>query len=182
MRLRSITVTAIVVASFGLAACGSSGSASSSGGGATTSTSGTSTTSGGSSSGTPSTAGCPTAATVSTAMGSSFTGPVTGTNGGTAPCVYTGSSGDQVNVLFNAPGLSKSDFATQAQSDMGPTAAPVSGVGAAAYASTAFDHTEIEVWVSPSKSFSITIDNEDGTVHPENPAQAQAIAEAIVAA
>jgi hypothetical protein len=119
-------------------------------------------------------------------MGSTFTGPVTGTAGGTAPCVYTGPqgpqvAGPQVNVLFNAPGLSESAFTTQAHSDMGPTTAPVSGVGTAAFASTAFGHAEIEVWVSSSESFSITIETGTGAVAPDNAAQAEAVAKAIVA-
>ncbi len=169
MRVRAVGV--MIVAALSLAACGSSGTASSSGGSQTTAASGS-----------PSTKGCPKGAAVSTAMGSAFTGPVTGTNGGTAPCVYSGSGGLEVNVLINAPGLTKSQFASQAQSDMGPTAAPVPGVGNAAYASTAYGHAEIEVWESESLSFSITIDTSDATVQPDNAAQAEAVAKAVLAA
>jgi hypothetical protein len=172
----------LVVTGLGLAACssGSSTATASTGATPTTTGSGPGTTSSSGGSGAPSTAGCPTAATVTGVMGETYTGPVTGTNGGTAPCVYTGTDGTQVNVLFNAPGLSKSAFASQAMSDQGPTATAVPGVGGAAYASTAYGHAEIEVWVSEDKSFSITIDTSDATVQPDNAAQAQAIATAIV--
>ena len=112
-------------------------------------------------------------------MGSSYTGPKTGTNGGTAPCVYSGS--DEVNVLFNAAGISMGQFATQAKSDMGPTATAVAGLGKAAYASTAYGHAEIEAWSSPTKNFSITIDTSNAQVQPDNAAQAEALAKAIVA-
>jgi hypothetical protein len=162
----------IVVVILGASACSSSSSKSSS-----TTTSGASATT--SASGAPSTAGCPTAAVVSKVMGSAYTGPVTGTNGGTAPCVYSGT--DEVNVLFNTNGSSKSQFATQAKSDMGPTAASVPGVGGEAYASTAYGHAEIEVWESATKTFSITIDDSTGTVPPNGAANAEALAKAIVA-
>jgi hypothetical protein len=166
-------VVMVTIGGLSLSACSGSSSHSSA---QTSSGGGSSSASGG-----PSTKGCPTSSKVTTVMGSTFTGPVTGTAGGTAPCVYTGSGGTQVNVLFNAPGLSESQFATQAVSDMGPTAAHVSGVGGAAYASAAYGHAEIEAWRSDSDSFSITIDNSDATVQPNNAAQAEALAKAILA-
>ncbi len=163
----------------GLTACSSSSktSAAASAAKASTTTSGSS---GGASSG-PSTKGCPKASVVDATVGSTFSGPTTGVAGGTAPCVYT-TSGDatEVNVLFNAPGLAQGAFATQAKSDMGPTAASVSGVGKAAFASTAYGHGEIEVWESPSKSFSITIDHKDATVHSTDAADIKALAQKMV--
>ena len=168
MRVRAVGV--MIVAALSLAACGSSGTASSSGGSQTTAASGS-----------PSTKGCPKGAAVSTAMGSAFTGPVTGTNGGTAPCVYSGSGGLEVNVLINAPGLTKSQFASQAQSDMGPTAAPVPGVGNAAYASTAYGHAEIDVYVSSSKGFAVTLDPANqAAVTTADLTQVEAVARAVL--
>jgi hypothetical protein len=170
-------VLIVTIGALSISACSSSSSHSSPTSSAPASSSGGSS----SASGGPSTKGCPTSSVVTTVMGSTFTGPVTGTAGGTAPCVYSGSGGTQVNVLFNAPGLSESQFASQAKSDMGATTAAVSGVGGAAYASTAFGHAEIEAWRSDSDSFSITIDTSDATVQPNNAAQAEALAKAILA-
>jgi hypothetical protein len=112
-------------------------------------------------------------------MGSTFTGPVANV-GGVAGCTYDG-GGNEAYVLFNAPGLSQSQFTSQAKSGLGPTATPVPGVGVAAYASTAYGHAQINVWVSQSQSFSVSITTADAVVQPDNAAQAEAVARAIAA-
>jgi hypothetical protein len=114
-------------------------------------------------------------------MAAKFTGPVTGTAGGTAPCVYTGPGGIEVNVLFNAPGMSEKTFTSQAKSGLGPTAKPLTGIGKESFISTTFGHVEINTWVSATKSFSVVIDTSDATVVAGQTTQAEAIAKAIVA-
>jgi hypothetical protein len=112
-------------------------------------------------------------------MGSTFKGPIAANNG-TAGCNYDGGT-NATYVLFGSSGMTQSQFAAQAHSDMGPTTAPVSGIGAAAFSSTAYGHAQIEVWVSSSYSFTITVSTNTGTVAPDNLAQCEGVARAILA-
>jgi hypothetical protein len=177
MRIAAAAVTLLIALS--LAAC--SGTTSGANGNSTTTT--TTITSSGNgqpsnttgSSGLP---GCPKASVVSAAMGSTFTGPTFFSGGPT--CIYS-ASGIEVHVLYLVPSTSESGFAKQAQSDMGNTAASVSGVGSEAFESTANGQAEIEVWKSSSVNFSITINPTNSVVKPQYAGHAEALAKALVA-
>lgn len=179
MRVRAISVA--IIAGISLAACGSSPAAT---GSSTSSTSQTSTSSGGTGqtstsaggSGTPS---CPNASVITGAMGSTFTGPISANNG-TAGCNYSG-GGNEVYVLFEAAGLPQSQFVSQSKSGLGPTAAPVSGLGESAFASTAYGHAEVDVYGSSSRVFTVSVTTANAVVQPGNLTQAEAVARAIVA-
>jgi len=175
MRIAAVVATLCVALT--LAACG--GTTSSSGG------NGNSSTSSSSGNGQPPNApeslgppGCPQSSVVSSAMGSTFTGPTFFAGGPT--CIYS-ASGIEVHVLYIVPNVSESGFAAQAQSDMGNTAKSVSGIGAEAFESTANGQAEIEVWKSSAVIISITINPDDSVVKPQYAGQAEALGKALVA-
>jgi hypothetical protein len=112
-------------------------------------------------------------------MGSTYTGPIA-SNNGTAGCNYDGGS-NEAYVLFDAPGLSLSQFTSQAKSGLGPTAQALSGLGESAFSSTAYGHAEVDVYVSSSRSYSVSVTTATGVVQSGNLAQAEAVARAILA-
>jgi len=168
MRIRD--VAAAILAAVSLTACGSTQSANA----PTSTTSTTSTSSGNTSAQT-----CPKASQISAWMGSTYTGPIAA-NSGAAGCNYDGGS-NEVYVLFGQPGLSLSQFTTQSKSGLGPTAQGLSGLGGSAFFSTAYGHAEVDVYVSSSRSFSVSVVTADAVVKPGNLAQVEAVARAIVA-
>jgi hypothetical protein len=115
---------------------------------------------------------CPSASAVSTAMGATYKGPVKSENG-TAGCVYDGPGTDNVEILYNAPGLSESQFAKQAGPGGTATKQPLSGYGKAAFITTAYGQSQVNVYDSASDSFSVV-------VVPANPTQAKAVAHAVL--
>ena len=176
MRIRQVTVA--ILAAVSLTACASKSANSPT---STTAATTTSSTTGATSttSGTSSTQACPKASQISAGMGSTYTGPVA-SNNGTAGCTYDGGS-NEAYVLFAAPGLSLSQFTSQAKSGLGPTALALSGLGESAFVSTAYGHAEVDVYVSSSRSYSVSVTTATGTVQSGNLAQAEAVARAIVA-
>ncbi|MGD0084941.1 MAG: hypothetical protein ABSD78_17350 [Acidimicrobiales bacterium] len=174
MRIRD--VAAAILAAVSLTACGSTQSANAPTS-TTDTTSTTSTTS--TSSGNTSAQTCPKASQISAWMGSTYTGPIAA-NSGAAGCNYDGGS-NEVYVLFGQPGLSLSQFTTQSKSGLGPTAQALSGLGGSAFVSTAYGHAEVDVYVSSSRSFSVSVVTADAVVKPGNLAQVEAVARAIVA-
>jgi hypothetical protein len=100
---------------------------------------------------------CPKATIITSATGSTFTGP-SKQNGGTAACIYTDSGSNELNVILDSPSESKSKFIATDPSNIGEPASPVSGIGEAAFSTTTYGHAEVDVYESSSKGFAVTLD------------------------
>jgi hypothetical protein len=124
--------------------------------------------------------GCPKQSLVTSATGTTFTGP-SASNGGTAACIYTDAAGDALNVVFDIPGETRSKFVSSDPSDIGTPAQAVSGLGQAAFSSTTYGHAEVDVFESSAKGFAVTLDPANGgSVTPADLTQVVAVARAIV--
>ena len=124
---------------------------------------------------------CPKQSVITSATGTTFTGP-SKNNGGTAACIYSDAAGDALNVVFDTPNESLSKFVSSDPSDIGQPAQAVSGLGEAAYSSTTYGHAEVDVYESQSKGFAVTLDPaNEGTVTPADLTEVEATAHDIVA-
>jgi hypothetical protein len=124
--------------------------------------------------------GCPKQSLVTSATGTTFTGP-SANNGGTAACIYTDAAGDALNVVFDTPGETRSKFVSSDPSAIGTPAQAVSGLGQAAFSSTSYGHAEVDVFESTAKGFAVTFDPANGgSVTPADLTQVVAVARAIV--
>jgi hypothetical protein len=125
--------------------------------------------------------GCPKGSLITSATGTTFTGP-SANNGGTAACIYTDAAGDALNVVFDSPNESRSKFVSTDPPDIGEPAQAVSGLGQAAFSTTTYGHAEVDVFESSTKGFAITLDPANGgTVTPADLTQVEAVAHAIAA-
>jgi hypothetical protein len=123
--------------------------------------------------------GCPKQSLITSASGVSFKGP-SSQNGGTAACIYTNTAGDDLNVVFETPGESRSKFVATDPSNIGTPAQAVSGIGAAAFSTTTYGHAEIDVYESSSKGFAVTLDPANGgAVTPADLTEVVAVGRAI---
>jgi hypothetical protein len=123
---------------------------------------------------------CPKASTITAAAGTAYTGPAA-TNGGTAACVYNDTAGDELNYIVDSPNESRSEFVKTDPSDIGEPAQAVSGIGAAAFATTTYGHAEIDVYVSSSKGFAVTLDPANqAAVTTADLTQVEAVARAVL--
>jgi hypothetical protein len=124
--------------------------------------------------------GCPKQSLVTSATGTTFTGP-SAQNGGTAACIYNDTAGNDLNVVFDSPGESRSAFVSSDPSDIGKPAQAISGLGQAAFSTTSYGHAEVDVYESSTKGFAVTLDPANGgTVTPTDLTQVVAVAHAIV--
>jgi hypothetical protein len=87
-----------------------------------------------------------------------------------------------VNILYNAP-ASESEFEAQSASAVGGPAYlhTLSGVGEAAYYSTANTQDEVFVLQSSSVNFSVVVNTANDTEEPINLTQCEDVAKALVA-
>jgi len=100
---------------------------------------------------------CPKQSVITSATGTTFTGP-SANNGGTAACIYNDAAGNELNVVFDSPNESRSQFVSTDPSDIGEPAQAVSGLGEAAFTTTTYGHAEVDVFESSSKGFGVTLD------------------------
>ena len=70
---------------------------------------------------------CPKQSLITSATGTTFTGP-SANNGGTAACIYSDAAGDDLNVVFDSPNESRSQFVASDPGDIGKPAQAVSGI------------------------------------------------------
>jgi hypothetical protein len=123
---------------------------------------------------------CPKESLITSATGTTFTGP-SANNGGTAACIYTDGAGNELNVIFDSPSETRSQFVSSDPSDIGEPAQAVSGLGEAAFSTTTFGHAEVDVYESSQKGFGVTLDPANGAaVTPADLTQVEAVARAIV--
>jgi hypothetical protein len=102
-------------------------------------------------------------------------------NGGTAACIYSDAADNELNVVFDAPGESRSKFVSTDPSDIGTPAQAVSGLGQAAFSTTSYGHAEVDVFESTAKGFAVTLDPANGgSVTPDDLTEVVAVARAIV--
>jgi hypothetical protein len=100
---------------------------------------------------------CPKQSLITSATGTTFTGP-SPNNGGTAACIYNDAAGNELNVIFDSPNESRSQFVSTDPSNIGEPAQAVSGLGEAAFTTTTYGHAEVDVYESSSKGFAVTLD------------------------
>jgi hypothetical protein len=124
---------------------------------------------------------CPKQSLVTSAAGTTFTGP-NPENGGTAACIYADAAGNELNVIMDSPNESRRAFVSTDPSDIGEPATAVSGVGKAAFSTTTYGHAEVDVYESASKGFAVTLDPVNGNaVTPADLTQVLAVAHSIAA-
>ena len=104
---------------------------------------------------------CPTSSIITSATGSTFKGP-NAQNGGTAACIYVDTAGNELNVIYESPGESKSAWVAADPSNIGEPAPAVPGVGEAAFETTTYGHAEIDIYESSSKEIAVTLDPNQG--------------------
>jgi hypothetical protein len=100
---------------------------------------------------------CPKSSIITTATGTTFKGP-SSQNGGTAACIYQDQAGNELNVIYDSPGESKSKWVAADPSNIGQPAPAVSGLGEAAFDTTTLGHAEVDIFESPSKEVAVTLD------------------------
>ena len=124
---------------------------------------------------------CPKASLITSATGTTYTGPST-TNGGTAACIYSDAAGDELNVIVDSPDESRSKFVSTDPSNIGEPAQAVSGIGEAAFSTTTYGHAEVDVYESSSKGFAVTLDPANqAAVTTADLTQVEAVARAYLA-
>ena len=104
---------------------------------------------------------CPKSSIITTATGTTFKGP-NSQNGGTAACIYLDQAGNELNVIYESPGESKSKWVATDPSNIGQPAAAVSGLGEAAFETTTLGHAEVDIYESSSKEVAVTLDPYNG--------------------
>ena len=72
--------------------------------------------------------------------------------------VYSDQGGNDLNVIYESPGESKSKWVATDPSDIGKPAPAVSGLGEAAFETTTLGHAEVDVYESSSKEVTVTLD------------------------
>jgi hypothetical protein len=104
---------------------------------------------------------CPKSSIITTATGTTFKGP-NSQNGGTAACIYQDPAGNELNVIYDSPGESKSKWVSTDPSNIGQPAPAVSGLGEAAFETTTLGHAEVDIYESSSKEVAVTLDPSNG--------------------
>src|SRR5580698_3918437 len=123
---------------------------------------------------------CPKSSVISTATGTTFKGP-NSQNGGTAACIYQDPASNELNVIYESPGESKSKWVATDPSNIGQPAPAVSGLGEAAFDTTTLGHAEVDIYESPSKEVAVTLDPADGaSVTPAELTEVLAVGHSLV--
>ena len=123
---------------------------------------------------------CPKSSIITTATGTTFKGP-NSQNGGTAACIYLDQAGNELNVIYDSPGESKSKWAATDPSNIGQPAPPVSGLGEAAFETTTLGHAEVDIYESSSKEVAVTLDPYEGAnVTPSELTEVIAVGRSLV--
>jgi hypothetical protein len=123
---------------------------------------------------------CPKSSIISTATGTTFKGP-NSQNGGTAACIYQDQAGNELNVIYDSPGESKSKWVATDPSNIGEPAPAVSGLGEAAFDTTTLGHAEVDIYESSSKEVAVTLDPFNGaSVTPTDLTQVLAVGHSLV--
>jgi len=122
---------------------------------------------------------CPKQSLITSATGTTFTGP-SANNGGTAACIYSDAAGDALNVVNDSPNESRSQFVSSDPGDIGQPAQAVSGIGKAAFSTTTYGHAEVDVYESSTKGFAVTLDPANqAAVTPQDLTKVVAVARAL---
>ena len=123
---------------------------------------------------------CPKSSIITTAAGTTFKGP-NSQNAGTAACIYSGQTGNELNVIYSSPGESKSKWVETDPSNIGQPASAVPGLGEAAFETTTYGHAEVDIYESSSKEVAVTLDPANGaTVTPAELTQVEAVGHSLV--
>jgi hypothetical protein len=123
---------------------------------------------------------CPVSSIITTATGATFKGP-NSQNGGTAACIYLDQAGNELNVIYDSPGESKSKWVATDPSNIGEPAPAVSGLGEAAFETTTFGHAEVDIYESSSKEVAVTLDPSGGAnVTPSELTEVIAVGRSLV--
>ena len=123
---------------------------------------------------------CPKSSIIATATGTTFKGP-NSQNGGTAACIYQDPTGNELNVIYDSPGESKSKWVATDPSNIGEPAPAVSGLGEAAFDTTTLGHAEVDIYESSSKELAVTLDPFNGaSVTPADLTQVLAVGHSLV--
>jgi hypothetical protein len=123
---------------------------------------------------------CPKSSIITTATGTTFKGP-NSQNGGTAACIYQDQAGNDLNVIYDSPGESKSKWVATDPSNIGQPAPAVSGLGEAAFDTTTLGHAEVDIYESSSKEVAVTLDHAGGAgVTPSELTEVLAVGHSLV--
>jgi hypothetical protein len=123
---------------------------------------------------------CPKQSIITTATGTTFKGP-NSQNGGTAACIYLDQTGNDLNVIYDSPGESKSKWVSTDPSNIGQPAPAVPGLGEAAFETTTLGHAEVDIYESSSKEVAVTLDPSNGaSVTPSELTEVVAVGHALV--
>jgi hypothetical protein len=123
---------------------------------------------------------CPKSSIITTATGTTFKGP-NSQNGGTAACIYQDQAGNELNVIYDSPGESKSKWVATDPSNIGQPASAVSGLGEAAFDTTTLGHAEVDIYESSSKEVAVTLDPSNGaSVTPTELTEVLAVGHSLV--
>jgi hypothetical protein len=123
---------------------------------------------------------CPKSAIITTATGTTFKGP-NSQNGGTAACIYLDPAGNELNVIYDSPGESKSKWVAADPSNIGEPAPAVPGLGEAAFDTTTLGHAEVDIFESSSKEVAVTLDPYNGaSVTPAELTEVLAVGHSLV--
>jgi hypothetical protein len=123
---------------------------------------------------------CPKSSIITSATGTTFKGP-NSQNGGTAACIYLDQTGNELNVIYESPGESKSKWVATDPSNIGEPATSVPGLGEAAFDTTTFGHAEVDIYESSSKEVAITLDPYNGAnVVPSELTEVIAVGRSVV--
>jgi hypothetical protein len=123
---------------------------------------------------------CPRSSIITTATSTTFKGP-NSQNGGTAACIYQDQTGNELNVIYDSPGESKSKWVAADPSNIGEPAPAVPGLGEAAFETTTLGHAEVDIYESSSEEVAVTLDPYDGaSVTPEELTEVLAVGHSLV--
>jgi hypothetical protein len=123
---------------------------------------------------------CPKSSIISTATGTTFKGP-NSQNGGTAACIYQDQATNELNVIYESPGESKSKWVASDPSNIGQPAPAVSGLGEAAFDTTTLGHAEVDIYQSSSEEVAVTLDPANGaSVTPAELTEVLAVGHSLV--
>jgi hypothetical protein len=123
---------------------------------------------------------CPKSSIITTATGTTFKGP-NPQNGGTAACIYLDHAGNELNVIYDSPGESKSKWVATDPSDIGKPAPAVPGLGEAAFETTTLGHAEVDIFESSSKEVAVTLSPYDlAAVTPSDLSEVLAVGHSLV--
>jgi len=123
---------------------------------------------------------CPKSSIISTATGTTFKGP-NAQNGGTAACIYQDQASNELNVIYDSPGESKTKWVATDPSNIGQPAPAVSGLGEAAFDTTTLGHAEVDIYESSSEEVAVTLDPANGaSVTPAELTEVLAVGHSLV--